>query len=222
MNELDSLVKAAGNREYFDSAVIDFPDIVDTEELIAYYKLQRKGYKYARDFFTLLSVSDEIMPELLPIVFRDELGGIAYANDNDTGYSRGAFGCGNGYTSLQKQAVIFIDLPRRKKPVLSQSLKQYIRHEVIHYYLWVNDLPFEDNTALFWAFCNIYDGNAYAVMPEEENNKYNKFIEKCKEYQNVGVTALKMLAKAVILNDEEEMRRFINRLEFQSKIAAVK
>lgn len=214
MNDLDKIISAMSDyATSYDDEYIGFPNIKDIDELRTYYTLQRKAYEYARNFFALMDVGGiGVRKELLPIVFRDEMAGIAKAIDDDTGYSRGCFICGNGYTSAPKQAVIFIDLPRRKRPVLSKKLKEYIRHEVIHYYLWLSDLPFEDDTAMFWAYCNIYDGVAYKEMDDEEQEKYDEYICKSKQYPDAGCTALKLLAEGIILNDDSKIEQFKSRL----------
>lgn len=217
MKDLDTLISNYIHEDS-DELYLSFPPISEIEELKAFYALERKAYKYARNFFLLLDVSGiGVKPELLPIIFRDEMAGIAIAVDNDEEHVKGCFMSGNGITSAVKQAVIYIDLPRQKRAVLGKKLKQYIRHEVIHYYLWLQDLPNDDDCALFWAYCNIYDGGAYASMDDEEQSKYDEFMEKRKEYPQARYASLRLLANAVIMKDKNAMQAFQFRYEFEKQ-----
>lgn len=144
------------------------------EEKARFFEMEVKAREYASKFFYLLcNESPEILdPYALPIVCRDELSEIAKAGYASS-LSPAAFK--HGGTS-GKQAVIYINLPRREKSAaLHKKLKQYIRHEIIHYFLWVNSLPFEDDTALFWAYCFLYDGGAYKALNESERQKFERF-----------------------------------------------
>lgn len=194
--ELDKLVDDSLAVESESDIHLSYPDIEDESKIINFYKLQRKSYKYAVGFFHLLSIGSNVYPSLLPIVFLD-----GEASHHEAVYNPDKFRTGNGYTSNEKQAVIYISLPR-VTDVLSSPLKRQIRHELIHYYLWLMDLPCDDDSALFWAYCNIYNGGAYEKMDKGERAKYKRFVEEKKKHTDMDCVLLQNLADTIILGEE--------------------
>ena len=72
-----------------------------------------------------------------------------------------------------------------------EQTKQSIRHEVLHYMLYIAGYKYEDDTAIFHYLCDEYDAYAYEEMPKEEkklcNHLKNALIgyEKTKEITNI-------------------------------------
>ena len=73
-----------------------------------------------------------------------------------------------------KQAVIRIGIDVTRN-TLSAKQKQTIRHEIIHYALWLMDMPNEDDSLLFWCMCYIYGGGAYKILSENEKGEIFDF-----------------------------------------------
>ena len=55
-----------------------------------------------------------------------------------------------------------------------EKTKKYIRHEVLHYMLYITGFQYKDDSAIFHYFCNKYDAHAYKKMPEEQQKLYDK------------------------------------------------
>lgn len=55
-----------------------------------------------------------------------------------------------------------------------EETKKSIRHEVLHYMLYIAGFQYKDNRAIFHYFCNKYDAHAYKEMPEEQQQLYEK------------------------------------------------
>lgn len=135
---------------------------------------------YAKEFGETLrkeySFFECISTEILPIVFHTDF---AKDNEGKTNYAKR----GN-FTSIGKQNAINVyycmdDL---------EDTKQNIRHELLHYFLYMSDMKYLDDDAIFHYLCGIYDAHAYKEMGEEEQILYDKLIfvipeleKKCKE-----------------------------------------
>jgi len=57
-----------------------------------------------------------------------------------------------------------------------EEIKQRLRHELIHYCLYINETTCSDDSAIFHVLCQIYDAYAYEKMPDEEQMVYDKFV----------------------------------------------
>ena len=57
-----------------------------------------------------------------------------------------------------------------------EEIKQRLRHELIHYCLYINETTYSDDSAIFHVLCQIYDAYAYAKMPDKEQIVYDKFV----------------------------------------------
>lgn len=170
----------------------EYPDIADMQEQACFYKMERNVTRYAKKFFHLLCGDDLTNEDILPLVFRDRCEAV-FHNDCHMGQIKVS-------KFYPKQAEISIVLPRRTKHAyLHKSFKRTIRHELIHYYLWIKDVPWEDNTALFWAYCYIFDAEAYKPLSDEEQAKYDKFLKRSNEA--TSIRSLTRLAAEIILND---------------------
>lgn len=136
--------------------------------------------EYAKEFGEKLreeySFFENMSTDILPIVFhtdfaKDKVGKTDYAK-------RGNF------VSIGKQNMINVyycmdDL---------DDTKQNIRHELLHYFLYMSGLKYSDDVAIFHYLCGVYDANAYKEMGEEEQVLYDKLVvvipeleKKCKE-----------------------------------------
>ena len=69
-----------------------------------------------------------------------------------------------------------------------EKTKQNIRHELLHYFLYMSNMKYSDDDAIFHYLCGIYDAYAYKEMGEEERTLYDKLTvvipeleKKCKE-----------------------------------------
>lgn len=69
-----------------------------------------------------------------------------------------------------------------------EKTKQNIRHELLHYFLYMSDMKYSDDAAVFHYLCGVYDACAYKKMGDEEQVLYDKLVvvipeleKKCKE-----------------------------------------
>lgn len=67
-----------------------------------------------------------------------------------------------------------------------EEVKKFIRHEVLHYMLYIAGFQYKDDSAIFHYFCNKYDAHAYKKMPEEQQQLYDKL-----QNAEVALTQLK-------------------------------
>lgn len=49
-----------------------------------------------------------------------------------------------------------------------------IRHEVLHYFLYISGMKYKDDDAIFHYLCGEYDTNAYEEMSEGEQALYDR------------------------------------------------
>lgn len=66
----------------------------------------------------------------------------------------------------------------------TEDIKQRIRHEVLHYCLFMVGLKNGDEEAIFHYLCGLYDAHAYKEMTESEQDLYNKFLKVKKIIEN--------------------------------------
>ena len=57
-----------------------------------------------------------------------------------------------------------------------EETKRTIRHEVLHYMLYIAGLKHDDDTAIFHYLCDEYDANAYKKMSNMEQELYIKLV----------------------------------------------
>lgn len=132
------------------------------DKKIKYYKLCEEAKEYGEEFFKELCVSCSnpaiIKDDILPLVFTDIKDLQVYGR----------------LTTYNKQASILIGIDDRRTKLVLEA-KRTIRHEIIHYFLWLQDLPYEDDSLLFWCISYIYDGGAYSKLKKSDKEKYNLF-----------------------------------------------
>lgn len=152
---------------------------VTEKEMCNYFVKEQKVIEYGQEFFKeicacsmntkdCLFVNDNVIP-LSCFNLMDEL---LYALDyNKKQYIQGGF-----VKACQKQAYIRIGIDT-KNSILTKTLKRTIRHEIIHYYLWLFKLPHDDDSLEFWCLCYAFDGGAYEALTVEKQEYYNLFKE---------------------------------------------
>ena len=105
-----------------------------------------------------------IQTEILPIVFHTDY---AYY-DGKTDYST----LGNLHIA-EKQNVINVFCCMENE----EETKRTIRHEVLHYLLYIAGLKYQDDKAIFHYLCGEYDAYAYKKMDATEQELYNRLIK---------------------------------------------
>lgn len=58
----------------------------------------------------------------------------------------------------------------------NEETKRTIRHEVLHYMLYIAGMKYKDDTAIFHHLCEEYDAHAYKEMGEEEQKLYDQLV----------------------------------------------
>lgn len=124
--------------------------------------------EYAKEFGEKLrqeySFFESMSTDILPIVFHTD-----FAKDDD---GKTNYATKGDFVSKGRQNVINIyycmeDIERTK---------QNIRHELLHYFLYMSDMKYSDDDAIFHYLCGIYDAHAYKEMGGEEQRLYDKLI----------------------------------------------
>lgn len=170
------------NRKQLMAEMADFKK--EIEQYKDYYAEFGEKYsdfmEYAKEFGETLrkeySFFENISTDILPIVFHTDF---AKDSEGKTNYTKAGDFCFKG-----KQNVINIYYCMDDKEVT----KQNIRHELLHYFLFMSDMKYSDATAIFHYLCGKYDAHAYKEMGEEEQGLHDKMIfvipeleAKCKE-----------------------------------------
>lgn len=136
--------------------------------------------EYAKEFSEKLrqeySFFENMSTDILPIVFHTDF---AKDSEGNTDYStRGDF------VNRGKQNVINTYYCMED----TEKTKQNIRHELLHYFLYMSGMKYSDDDAIFHYLCGIYDAYAYKEMGEEEQTLYDKLVvvipeleKKCEE-----------------------------------------
>ena len=144
------------------------------KDMVNYFIREQKAMEYGREFFKDLCRIDikTLEDKIVPLSFYNEMDEILYSLDTgDNGVTTGGF-CFAG----NKQAYIRIGIDTQNS-ILNKKFKQIIRHEIIHYYLWLADLPFGDDDLIFWCLCHVYDAGAYEELDYEDEEYYSLFVE---------------------------------------------
>lgn len=136
--------------------------------------------EYAKEFGETLrkeySFFECVSTEILPIVFHTDF---AKDSDGKTDYTTKGEFVYKGKQSVINTYCCMEDMERTK---------QNIRHELLHYFLYMSGLKYSDDNAIFHYLCGVHDAHAYKEMGEEEQKLYDKMIfvipeleKKCKE-----------------------------------------
>lgn len=188
-----------------------FEPLKTVEEQAAFYKLSRLATEYAHIFYNEIAaetIRPRFMPYLLPLTFipEDEATIRALAADPNAKTANAGEVLSDPFT--EGRFMIQIALPNMKRAYLTKSIKIAIRHEIIHYHLLLEGLPYEDDDALFWAYCYIYDGHAYTPISKGKE-KYLQFVQEVeKDAEQAPFYALHYLAEAIILDDDNARQKY--------------
>ncbi len=136
--------------------------------------------EYAKEFGEKLreeySFFENMSTDILPIVFhtdfaKDSEGKTNYITRGELVY-RGKQNVINTYYCMEDM----------------EKTKQNIRHELLHYFLYMSNMKYSDDDVIFHYLCGIYDAHAYKEMGQEEQALYDKLVvviptleKKCKE-----------------------------------------
>lgn len=136
--------------------------------------------EYAKEFGEKLrqeySFFENVSTDILPIVFHT---GFAKDSEGKTDYVKAADFCFRGKQNIINTYYCIED---------KEATKQNIRHELLHYFLYMSGMKYSDDDAIFHYLCGIYDAHAYKEMGGEEQTLYDKMIfvipeleKKCEE-----------------------------------------
>lgn len=118
------------------------------------------GEKLKEDYFLFDGIDTDILPVVCHTDFAKDKKGI-------TDYTKMGNLCVCGKQNVINLYCCMEDV---------EETKRNIRHELIHYFLYVVGMKYGDDTAIFHYFCNKYDANAYKEMKEEEQQLYDKLM----------------------------------------------
>ena len=214
MKDIDKALKRYQVDEKHTVRMLD-----DPKEQALFYCMERLSEQYAIKFFSLLFGRDIGNVESnLPLVFVNKYDMI-WEHLSGGEY---VLGQNRASSAFEKNYIIRIVLPvRSERAYLHKSLKNTIRHELIHYYLYLHDLPYRDNDGLFWAYCFIYDAGAYMPMNETDKEKYDRFVDICEKYgDDASYNDLQTLAEAIMLDDGDKLAEFNMMIEWRKQLAA--
>ena len=160
MNEMFQIKK---DLEYYKNFCAEFG--MKYDDYLQYAKefaeQLKKDFTYTMDETETLMLS--VDSENLPILFHTE-----YCKDTD--FKSDTLVTGDMQV-IGNQSVINIYCCMDKE----EKIKQRLRHELIHYCLFINETKYSDDVAIFHVLCQIYDAHAYKKMPDEEQILYDKF-----------------------------------------------
>lgn len=86
-----------------------------------------------------------------------------------------------------------------------EQTRQSIRHEMLHYMLYIAGYKYEDDTAIFHHLCDEYDAHAYKEMPEEEEKLYKRLKnalighEKTKQITHIKNLDFEMMINSMLI-----------------------
>lgn len=135
-------------------------------ELLQYAKEFAEGLK--RDFTFFLPLNENV----LPIVFHLD------SIKNEKGEER--HNTGGNVLPYGLQSTINVSYNED-----IEQTKSTIRHEILHYGLYVCGMKFYDNEAVFHFLCNKYDAHAYQEMPESEKKLYDNLELALSKFEDV-------------------------------------
>lgn len=183
------------------------------KDMINYYIREQKALEYGTDFFEDICRMDikTIENKILPLCFYNQMDEFLYSLDiGDRMAIRGGF-CHAG----DKQAYIRIGIDTTNS-ILNKNFKQIIRHEIIHYYLWLVDLPFDDNSLEFWCMCYAFDAGAYEELEYDDEEYYEKFVELYKKYaepfKNKGWVYSVMIGQMIVAINESSIEEYEDKI----------
>ena len=147
------------------------------KEMCNYFIKEQKIMEYGQEFFKdicacsiITNTCFFVRDTVLPLSCYNQMDEYLYAVEHELDYAiQGGF-----VSACKKQAYIRIGIDTTSS-ILTKRLKKTIRHEIIHYYLWVLDLPHDDDSLEFWCMCYIYEAGAYQELSPEDQEYYELF-----------------------------------------------
>jgi len=109
-------------------------------------------------YFILLGL---VQADILPIVFHTDYN----YRDGEIDYKTQ----GN-LQVIEKQNVINVFCCMENV----DETRRTIRHEILHYMLYIAGMKYKDDTAIFHHLCEVFDAHAYKDLTEEEQNLYDQ------------------------------------------------
>lgn len=148
------------------------------KEMCNYFIREQKVMEYGEEFFKDIcacmmgtEICKFINDKVLPLSCYNIQEEYLYAVEKKLGYAV----CG-GFVSAGRQSYIRIGIDASNS-ILNPTLKKTIRHEIIHYCLWILGLPHDDNSLEFWCLCHVYEGGAYEQLSADDKKYYEVFKE---------------------------------------------
>lgn len=147
-------------------------DIQEKEEL-EYYRKKEELYRYAKEFQLQLAKDGFVALAYMDL-------NIHFVNGFNE-FNSGIFKAVQGISYLRDFTpnpvikvfgIDFMDIT---------SIKQDIRHEMLHYTLWLHNLPHNDDSPEFHAMCKIYKAGAYKKVPKEKQEYCRELKQLSKE-----------------------------------------
>ena len=180
-------------------------------------ELEIKCHEYAKAFWAQITDalgSNQGAFEYLPIVFDCNVDICADQSKNGVThyYTNGRTGVSSIYP------VVYLRDGRTE-----EEIKQTIRHEVIHYFLGLQYRCHEDDSALFWIVCNLFDGGAYKPISEKSCGIFETAIPYFKNaiqlYNEAPQSTISIsLALMLTVVDEVEASEKLNLAELKAKL----
>ncbi len=148
-------------------------------EIRNYFIREQKVMEYGEEFFkdlcACMVITDScvfVNDKVLPLSCYNLMDEVLYAVENDPNQViQGGF-----VHAGDKQAYIRIGIDTNNS-ILNKKLKMTIRHEIIHYYLWIVGLANKDDDLEFWCLCHVYDAGAYEKLSPENQEYYELFVK---------------------------------------------
>ena len=186
--------------------------IKSDEEKIRYFNLEQKVHKYANEAFREIvkyfedwtDFSTHITDELLPLYCFDEMAEIVAAIECGQNYYAG----GGFVSTVRKQAVIRIGI-RATTDKLTAKLKRTIRHEIVHYCLWLKNRGHNDDDLDFWCYAYMLDAKPYEKMTKENQEKFEIV-------KNIYDTHIKDLNCKIKVYTVQELMNRVSQNEFEN------
>lgn len=128
----------------------------------SYYEYLEYAKKFAEEvkekYFIIFGL---IQTDILPIVFHTDYN---YRNGEIDYKTQG------NLQVIEKQNVINVFCCMEN----TDETRRTIRHEILHYMLYIIGMKYKDDTAIFHHLCEEFDAHAYKDLTEEEQNLYDQ------------------------------------------------
>lgn len=151
---MSEMIKLKNELEEYKNWCAEFGE--SYEEYMKYAKEFAKEVK--EKYFILFGL---VQTDILPIIFHTDYN---YRNGEIDYKTQG------NLQVIEKQNVINVFCCMEN----ADETRCTIRHEVLHYMLYIAGMKYKDDTAIFHYLCKEFDAHAYKDMEEEEQRLYNQ------------------------------------------------